>query len=269
MTRSKLSPLLAATALLTMLSGCVIVDKSSTPMVGPSGYEASPVTSRYPWNQIATMDGSTLYDAHHQVKRYLTLHFPDAKLVSVQANQVGANGKIAKTSSWVFTYQAAVQKPASPTPTPSASPSYTGQAVSIPTQYDVRLLTFTFTGDGKLLAPEADTRSMDAGWTIDFDRLLYFNTAIETCLDIGMGMGSAGMQVALRPTASGGAVFEIDTSLSGREVSAYLPQPTPTPYRYGSKTSPTPAPTPAPTYYRGKYVIDAYTGNILERPTRL
>lgn len=278
MIRSTLPQLLAATALVSSLAGCVIVDKSSTPMVGYSGAtEPSSVSARYPWNQIAVMEGSTLYDAHHQVKRYLTLHFPDAKLVSVRADQVGANGKIAKTSDWVFTYQAVVRPVVDPTPSPTASPSYAAQAVSIPTQYDVRLLTFTFTGDGKLLAPEADTRTMDAGQIIDFDRLLYFNTVIETCLDIGMGMGSAGMQVALRPTANGGAVFEIDTSVSGREVSAYNPKPSATPSGYsgygegrdGSYRQPTPAPSASPVYYRGKYVIDAYTGSILERPTRL
>lgn len=287
MIRSTLFSLLAATALVTSLSACVIVDKN-TPVVGyPGATEPSSVTARYPWNQITTMEGSTLYDAHHQVKRYLTLHYPDAKLVSVKANQVGANGKIAKSSSWEFTYQAMVRSQ-DPAPAPSASPSLQTQAVTIPTQYDVRLLTFTFTGDGKLLAPEADTASTDSGATIDFDRVLYFNNVIETCLDIGMGMGPAGMQIALRPTANGGAVYEIDTSVSGREVMSHS---------YGSsysyvyeydyddddydeydydrysysqpKSTPQPSPTVSPQYYRGKYVINAYTGDIIQRPTRL
>lgn len=302
-----LATLLATSALVAPLTGCVIVDKhSGMPTVGYAGAtEPASVTQRYPWDQIATMDGSTLYDAHHQVKRYLTLHFPDAKLVSVKANQVGANGKIAKTSDWEFTYQVKVRPPVSPepvAPNPVATASLTTQAVEVPTQYEVRLLTFTFTGDGKLLAPEADTRSTDAGQTIDFDRVLYFNTIIETCLDIGMGMGPAGMQVALRPTANGGAVYEVDTSVSGREVMRVpsYTKATPTPYwydqddygryddrydgydgygdryddRYGSGygySRPTPAPTPtvSPRYYRGKYVINAYTGEIIERPTRL
>jgi hypothetical protein len=289
MIRSTLYSLLATTALVTSLSGCVIVDKNSTPIVGyPGGTEPSSVSARYPWDQIATMEGSTLYDAHHQVKRYLTLHFPDAKLVSVKANQVGANGKIAKTSSWEFTYQAMVRAQ-QPAPTPTASPSLTTQAVEIPTQYDVRLLTFTFTGEGKLLAPEADTASTDTGATIDFDRVLYFNKVIETCLDIGMGMGPAGMQVALRPSANGGAVYEIDTSVSGREIQAlsygtsywyedtyyydeveydeyYEKDSRNTTYR---NPQPAPSPTVSPQYYRGKYVINAYTGDIIQRPTRL
>lgn len=276
MNRSTLLSLLAATAVLSSLSGCVIVDKSAPTMVGyPGGAEPDSVSKRYPWDQIATMEGSTLYDAHHQVKRYLTLHYPDAKLVSVQANQVGANGKIAKSSAWEFTYQAKVRT--QPDPLPSASPSV--QAVEIPTQYEVRLLKFTFTGDGKLLAPEADTRSTDTGAAIDFDRVLYFNKVIETCLDIGMGMGPAGMQVALRPTGGGGAVYEIDTSVSGREVMSYSTSRTPYWYdedyawgdsNYGySKPQPTPSPTVSPHYYRGKYVINAYTGDIIDRPTRL
>lgn len=293
MTRQTLlATLLATSALVAPLTGCVIVDKhSGIPTMGYVGAtEPAPVTQRYPWDQIATMDGSTLYDAHHQVKRYLTLHFPDARLVSVKANQVGANGKIAKTSNWEFTYQVKVRPPVAPEPVATAS--LTAQAVEVPTQYEVRLLTFTFTGDGKLLAPEADTRSTDAGQTIDFDRVLYFNTIIETCLDIGMGMGPAGMQVALRPTANGGAVYEVDTSVSGREVMRVpsYTKATPTPYWYDqddygqyddrydsgygsgygySQPAPAPTPTVSPRYYRGKYVINAYTGEIIERPTRL
>jgi len=294
MNRSMIFSLLATTALVTSLSGCVIVDKNSTPIVGyPGSSDPASVSKRYPWDQITTMEGSTLYDAHHQVKRYLTLHFPDAKLVSVRANQVGANGKIAKGSSWQFTYQTKVRPQTEPTPEPTASPSLQTQAVEIPTQYDVRLLTFTFTGEGQLLAPEADTATTDSGVVIDFDRILYFNKVIETCLDIGMGMGPAGMQIALRPTANGGAVYEIDTSVSGREIMArtgsstyeyYYYYDTPSrygdtyryddPYRYDDSTrygkpQPTPSPTVSPQYYRGKYVINAYTGDIIERPTRL
>ncbi|MNR80398.1 hypothetical protein D3C72_111210 [compost metagenome] len=282
MNRSTFSSLLAATALVTSLAGCVIVDKGSTPIMGyPSSNDPNAVSKRYPWDQITTMEGSTLYDAHHQVKRYLTLHFPDAKLVSVQANQVGANGKIAKSSSWEFTYQTKVRTQPEPTPAPSATPNLQTQAVEIPTQYDVRLLTFTFTGEGQLLAPEADTATLDSGAVIDFDRVLYFNKVIETCLDIGMGMGPAGMQVALRPTTSGGAVYEIDTSVSGREVMARTSGTTTYWYddytyddrydsKYGTtKPQPTPTPTVSPQYYRGKYVINAYTGDIIQRPTRL
>ena len=275
MIRSTLYSLLATTALVTSLAGCVIVDKNSTPIMGyPGSNDPNAVSKRYPWDQITTMEGSTLYDAHHQVKRYLTLHFPDAKLVSVRANQVGANGKIAKSSSWQFTYQAKVRS-AEPTPQPTASPSLQTQAVEIPTMYDVRLLTFTFTGEGQLLAPEADSVTTDSGVVIDFDRVLYFNKVIETCLDIGMGMGPAGMQIALRPTANGGAVYEIDTSVSGREVMSHSYGSGYTWYeedyrddRY-TKPQPTPTPTVSPQYYRGKYVINAYTGDIIERPTRL
>ena len=290
MIRSTLYSLLATTALVTSLSGCVIVDKNPTSLATyPGATEPSNVASRYPWNQITTMEGSTLYDAHHQVKRYLTMHYPDAKLVSVKANQVGANGKIAKSSDWQFTYQAMVRAN-EPAPAPSASPSVQTQAVTIPTQYEVRLLTFTFTGDGKLLAPEADTVSTDSGVTIDFDRVLYFNKVIETCLDIGMGMGPAGMQVALRPTANGGAVYEIDTSVSGREIQShssnygyyddyvveyeYVYYDDRYDSRYDNRTSysapkPSPSPSVSPQYYRGKYVINAYTGDIIQRPTRL
>ncbi len=280
MNRRNLFSLLAATTLITALSGCMIEGGPST-MGYPGHVDSSPVAQRYPWDQIATKEGSTLYDAHHQVKRYLTLHFPEAKLVSVQASQVGANGKIDKNSAWEFTYQTVVRPQVDPTPAPSATTSFQAQAVEIPTQYDVRLLTFTFTGDGKLLAPQADTRSTDAGRTIDFDRMIYFDDVIETCLDIGMGMGPAGMQIALRPTANGGAVFEVDTSVSGREVQARHTQPsaTPTPYWWSgedreyddhdSYAEPKPSPAVSPRYYRGKYVINAYTGDIIERPTRL
>lgn len=292
MFRSTLSIFLASTALVTSLAGCVIVDKNPTTLVGyPGAADGDTVSSRYPWDQITTMEGSTLYDAHHQVKRYLTLHYPDARLVSVKANQVGANGRIAKTSAWEFTYQAKVRTlDPDPTPAPSATPEFETQGVMIPTEYEVRLLKFTFTGDGKLLAPEADTVSTDSGATIDFDRVLYFNKVIETCLDIGMGMGPAGMQVTLRPTANGGAVYEIDTSVSGREVQAYsghadyhyaydviyaYDYADAYDYRYtgtrkgNSQLKPSPSPSVSPQYYRGKYVINAYTGDILDRPTRL
>lgn len=209
-----------------------------------------------------------------------------------------------------------------PTPSPTASPDETGskdgpgnngndgntdnngntgkdgkgdkvRALDVVSDFSSRLLTFRFTGEGQLLAPrEADDYS-DSTLGIDINRAIYLNKAIETCLDIGMGMGRAGVEVSLYPTSRGGAVYSIDSSVATRNTLHHLePLPTPTPFfldcpvgvdhddeeyepmptprpRWTPRAKPTPTPAPEERLYRGKYLIDAYTGAIIERPTRL
>ncbi len=279
--------LIASSIAVSPLTGCVISDRSiyvGEPMTGHAG------TTTRASGQVFEMTGSSLFDAQHAVNRYLTLHYPTADLVRINALMVGTNAKIAKTSAWEFTYRVKIQTAdpapsATPVPTPSASPSFGLQAVTIPTTYQYRLLTFVYTGAGQLLAPEEVDDTGDTLAKIDFNRAIQLSKAIDTALDIGMGVGDPGMQVTLRTTVNGGAVYEIDSSVGTRQILGY--------YDYPSRGSsydrwdddsydeddyyyyPTPAPKPTATptaktaYVRGKYLIDAYTGAILERPNRL
>lgn len=273
--------IIASSIAVSPLTGCVISDRSI--FVGEPSTTTG-VASRTT-AQIFEMSGSTLFDAQHAVNRYLSLHYPEADLVRIHAQMVGTNAKIAKTSAWEFTYRVKIQtaEPApspTPVPTPSASPSFSAQ-VTIPTTYRYRLLNFVYTGNGQLLAPEEVEDTGDTLAKIDFTRAILLSKAIDTALDIGMGVGDPGMDVTFRTTVNGGAVYELDSSVGTRQIlaSSY-------PY-YGSSydsweeeeeddyyyVKPTPKPTPTPyaktAYVRGKYLIDAYTGAILERPNRL
>lgn len=273
--------LVATSIAVSPLTGCVISDRSiyvGEPTTGLAG------TSVRGAGQVFEMTGSTLFDAQHAVNRYLSLHYPQADLVRIHAQMVGTNAKIAKTSAWEFTYRVRIQsaEPApspTPVPTPSASPSFTAQ-VTIPTTYQYRLLNFVYTGNGQLLAPEEVDDTSDTLAKIDFTRAILLSKAIDTALDIGMGVGDPGMDVTLRTTVNGGAVYELDSSVGTRTILAssypsygssydswddeddyyYYPQPTP---------KPTPTPYSKTAYVRGKYLIDAYTGAILERPNKL
>lgn len=273
--------LVASSIAVSPLTGCVISDRSMY-VVDPMA--ATGAASR-PTAQVFEMSGSTLFDAQHAVNRYLTLHYPDADLVRIHAQMVGTNAKIAKTSAWEFTYRVRLQSleaspSPTPVPTPSASPSFSAQ-VTIPTTYRYRLLNFVYTGNGQLLAPEEVEDTSDTLATIDFTRSILLGKAIDTALDIGMGVGDPGMDVTLRTTVNGGAVYELDSSVGTRQILAgmsnypsydawdddedyYYPTPAPRP-----TYSPTYSSTTKTAYVRGKYLIDAYTGAILERPNRL
>lgn len=283
------------------LTGCVINDRS----VYGLGATAPVSGKRAPAYE---MDGSTLFDAYHAVQRYLTLHYPDADLVRVHAQMVGTNGKVAKTSAWEFTYRVQVLAPSpapsatpSPTPAPGASASYKAQAV-VPSTFKYRLLNFVYTGKGDLLAPEEQEDTGDTLATIDFPRTILLGKAIETALDIGMGVEAPGMAVTLRTTVNGGAVYELDSSVATRQTLASMVSKRSSSYgpyygdsyydevyyeevtyddddrSYGGNTSGrydwdvpqddryTP---PKTTYVRGKYLLDAYTGAIIERPNKL
>lgn len=277
--------LVATTFAVSPLTGCVISDRSIYVGEPISGTAVAKRTTA----QVFEMTGSSLFDAQHAVNRYLSLHYPAADLVRIHAQMVGTNAKIAKTSAWEFTYRVKVQmaEPApspTPVPTPTASPSFKAQVV-IPTTYQYRLLKFVYTGNGQLLAPEEVDDTGDTLAKIDFVRAIQLSKAIDTALDIGMGVGDPGMAVTLRTTVNGGAVYEIDSSVGTRQILGHYPTypsyPTNGYYDQWEDDEdyyyPTPAPTPRPTptpygktaYVRGKYLIDAYTGAILERPNRL
>lgn len=283
--------LIASSLAVSPLTGCVISDRSIYVGEPTTGYAGSGTRSS---GQVFEMTGASLFDAQHAVNRYLTLHYPQADLVRIHALMVGTNAKIAKTSAWEFTYRVKVQtaEPApspTPVPTPSASPSLSTQAVTIPTTYQYRLLKFVYTGQGQLLAPEEVDDTGDTLAKVDFSRAIQLSKAIDTALDIGMGVGDPGMEVTLRTTVNGGAVYELDSSVGTRQVLGHYSDYPRSSYDrwdddyYGDDHYedeeyyyyPTPAPKPTATpvaktaYVRGKYILDAYTGAILERPSRL
>ncbi|HEY9897556.1 MAG TPA: hypothetical protein V6D00_00110 [Pantanalinema sp.] len=291
---SRLLSLFAATCCaLTPLTGCVIRDFNTV----STGYAAGSTAKRAP---AYDMDGSTLFDAYHAVQRYLSLHYPDADLVRVQAQMVGTNGRVAKTSAWEFTYRVQVQAlaptpSASASPAPGASASYRAQAV-VPSTFKYRLLNFVYTGKGDLLAPEEQDDTGDTLASVDFPRTILLGKAIETALDIGMGVGAPGMAITLRTTVNGGAVYELDSSVATRQTLAAQKASVYGPYygdayyddedvyyydsgsSYGGKTGnrydwDVPQDdryvAPKTSYVRGKYLLDAYTGAIIERPNKL
>lgn len=286
------------TTMALSLSGCVIHPTSYYPQTTSTSYYPAAASSHVTYD----MGGSTLFDAGHAVQRYLDQHYPDADLVRIHALMVGTNAKIDQSSAWEFTYRVKVQTPVAvtpvisptPIPTPTASPSFAAQAV-IPSTFKYRLLKFVYTGEGQLLAPEEQDDLGDSLASVDFPQAILLSKAIETALDIGMGVSAPGLEVTLRPTINGGAVYEIDSSVGLKPNYSNYTGPDSvtepdysyrgTDYSYASSTkrvqsysdwgrkrpyaSPTPAPTPAPSFVRGKYLIDAYSGAILERPTAL
>lgn len=282
------------------LTGCVISDRSIYSGVSPAVVDGR----RAP---AYDMDGSTLFDAYHAVQRYLSLHYPEAELVRVHAQMVGTNGRVAKTSAWEFTYRVQVLAPApapsatptpapTATPSPSASASYKAQAV-VPSSFNYRLLKFVYTGKGDLLAPEEQEDTGDTLAKVDFQRTILLGKAIETALDIGMGVSAPGMAVTLRTTVNGGAVYELDSSVATRQTLASKKKAkTYGPYygddvyyadcyscegdsyhggdssggRYDWDVPQDDRYTaPKTSYVRGKYLLDAYTGAIIERPNKL
>lgn len=242
-----------APCLTLLLAGCP-GPTPFMPITGVQGYPGptepyypgrypSPAPSDYPGTEPSTtiglMDGLSLDDAHQQVRRYLALHYSGAELVSVQSMQVGVNARIPKQASWTFTY---LMKQRLPSAAPS-SPSV--QSVEIPSQFDSEYLTFTLSGTGVLHAPEAKKRlGHDAG-IIQYAQVLPLSQAMEIAQSYGMGMGFQGVSVFLKPNAEVGAVYELDNSLYSSGFGG----------SYGT--------------YRGKFVIDAYTGELIERPTKL
>jgi hypothetical protein len=185
------------------------------------------------------MDGLSLDDAHQQVRRYLTLHYPGAELVSVQSPQVAANARISKQSNWAFTYLVKSRTPEAPAV----------QAIEIPSQFDSQYLTFTLSGSGVLQAPEAKKRLGHDVGTVQYDQVLPLSQALKIAQSFGMGIGSPGVSVYLKPDAGVGAIYELDNSLSSPGYGG----------SYGGVGS----------SYRGTFVIDAYTGDLVERPNKI
>lgn len=286
--------LVLATSTTLPLTGCIVHPTSYYPQstVSTGYYPTTSSTIAY------EMGGSTLFDAGHAVQRYLDQHYPDADLVRIHALMVGTNAKIDKTSSWEFTYRVKVQTATQPapaiSPTPIPTPSFSAQAV-VPSTFKYRLLKFVYTGEGALLAPEEQDDTGDTLVSVDFGQTILLGKAISTALEVGMGVSDPGLEITLRPTVNGGAVYEIDSSVATRpaydnytgsnsDSGGYSNRGTT--YDYASSTkriqsysdwgrsktytpSPRPSSTPAPSFVRGKYLIDAYTGAILDRPTIL
>jgi hypothetical protein len=210
---------------------------------------ASPVPGYYPSPAPSATNGAldslSIDDAYHQVQRYLSLHYPGAELVSAQSNQVGAAGRISRTGTWAFTYQMRV--PSDDQPTEPASP--TTQSVEIPTRFETKFLTFAITGSGQLMAPEAKVRLGHAQGTVQYAMVVPLSMAVEIAQSYGMDVGSAGVSVFLRPDSDNGAVYELDNSLSSSIYDG----------GYVGTGSP----------LRGRFVLDAYTGDLIERPSRI
>lgn len=307
----------------TSLGGCVISDRQifAIPAVGAATPTKATRAPAY------DMDGSTLFDAYHAVQRYLSAHYSNASLVKVHALMVGTNAKIDRSSSWEFTYriaaaiQPAVAPAATPAPTqapvstssatgsPAPSPVASPAVVTAPAAVQYKLVKFTYTGKGDLLAPDEQPDTSASLQSLDFTNAILLGNAINTCMDIGMGVDNPGMEVTLRTTVNGGAVYEIDSGYATRQNpvstvadrtaqsvafrrkgrlnsydNSYDNWDDTSNSSYGDggdytsgydsgyvRPTPAPTPTPQPTfrYVRGKYLIDAYTGAIIDRPNNL
>ncbi|MBO9539363.1 hypothetical protein J7643_02080 [bacterium] len=236
-------------------------------------YGGMPVSIAVPAPELT--NGPSLYDAHHQVQRYVTLHYGEARMVKAWSDQVGSVGRIGREGTWYFTYAVPYQPAATDSANPDeASPSFTAQGVDVPSRFETQYLTFALTGTNQLLAPESLSTTSEA--TFDFGRAIALSKALELCAQDGMSAGPNGLKVALRATSGGGAVYEIDNSLSYQNAYA-SPQP---PVYRGKMPYPMPSATPYPNYaydqpyYGGGYgpgrlgtfVVDAYTGKVLSRP---
>jgi hypothetical protein len=205
------------------------------------GYYPSPAPSAT--NEV--LNGLSIDDAHHQVQRYVSLHYPGAELVSVQATQVGATGRISRAGEWAFTYL--MMAPIGSETTNSSLP--TTQSVEIPSKFETQFLTFTVTGSGQLSAPEAKVRLGHAQGTVEYSTVVPLGQAVEIANSYGMSVGSAGFSVFLKPDSDSGAVYEFDNRLS---TSIYDGG-------YVGTGSP----------LHGRFVVDAYTGDLIERPSRI
>ncbi|HEY9898320.1 MAG TPA: hypothetical protein V6D00_03990 [Pantanalinema sp.] len=261
-----LLPLLALS-----LAGCFGPSPSPGMIAAPGPYDMG--------MSIAAPDmasGPSLYDAYHQVQRYVSLHYGEARMVKSWADQVGSSGRIAKDGTWYFTYavsyKVAPAASASPevVPADQSSASYAAQGVEVPSRFETQYLTLALTGTNQLLAPE--TLKATAIETFDFGRALSLSKVLDICAQNGLNMGPFGVKVALRAGDDGGAVYEIDNTLSFQS-----PQGSPQPVYRGKMPYPSPTSAPYPydqPYYGGGYaqsrlgtfVVDAYTGELLARP---
>ncbi len=248
---------LTAPVLALCLAGCpspsfISGPVPTSPMPYPNRYPVA-TASPDPWYNPSPapsapndmLDGLSIDDAYHQVQRYVSLHYPGAELVSAQSSQVGATGRISRAGAWVFTYLMMV--PTSSETTTPASP--TTQSVEIPSRFETQFLAFTVTGTGQLNAPEAKVRLGHAQGTVRYATVVPMGQAVEIAKSYGMSVGSAGFSVFLRPDTDNGAVYEIDNSLfssiyDGDDAGA------------GSSL-------------RGRFVLDAYTGELIERPSQI
>lgn len=270
----RFKPFVVLPLLALSLAGCF----GSSP---PSMVAAPMPTMPYPGMPVAMpsampdmSNGPSLYDAHHQVQRYVSLHYSDARMVKSWAEKVGASGRIATDGTWNFTY--AVKYQASPAATTSSdvqtsTSSFETQAVDVPSRFETQYLTFALTGTNQLLAPEA-LKTAVAPDTFDFEQALSLGKVLEICQQYGLGIGSFGLKVTLRAGDDGGAVYEIDNSLTyqqpyGMQQPVYrgkmpYPYPTANPYPYDQ---PYGGGGYAPTKL-GVFVVDAYTGELLDHP---
>lgn len=245
--RSRLPLALALSCGTLAMAGCPA--PTMTEFAQPASWEGAP-----PSLAPSAVTGPSLDDAYHQVQRYMTQHYPEAVLVRAQGLHADSSGRITTAGTWGFTF---LTQPAPSATNAASSPSVQIQAI-IPSLFEGPLLTLTLTGALKLLAPEVAPRTAPTA-AIAYDRVLPAAQAIAIAQGFGMDLGSGGIDVVLGSDPIGTAVYELDNSLTY----AGSPLPPPEDPKYGAYGSPAPVPTPQRL---GKFVVEAYTGNILGRP---
>lgn len=256
------------------LAGCfgvtprpVMVAPVEPPYGGIGGSVAMPAPMPAP----DLTSGPSLYDAHHQVQRYVALHYGEARMVKAWSDQVGATGRISREGTWLFTYAVPYQAATDSANPEQATSSFGTQGVDVPSRFETQYLTFALTGTNQMLAPESLSSTSEASF--DFGRAIALAKVLELCAQDGLSVGPFGLKVALRATSGGGAVYEIDNSLSFQNAYA---SPSPV---YGGRM---PYPSPSPNAYAydqpyyggggygtgrlGTFVVDAFTGKVLSRP---
>ncbi len=180
-------------------------------------------------------------------------------------------------------------------PLPPTEPEF---PLPMPKPAPERYMVIGVDGTGHVLAPEDADGELQRG-KIDFARTVAVSRLLAEIDDLGASIGSAGARLTLY-TRGGRTVFEIDPGVASR--GSYEPSADTEPYPYEDDYSAQPAvmnqsaglvtgnsnsgagysvkcvapPAPRPyqtakpgVLYRGTYVFDAYTAELISRPHRL
>jgi hypothetical protein len=158
-----------------------------------------------------------------------------------------------------------------------------------------RYMTISVDGRGRVMAPEAAAWEPQVG-PVDFARTMAVSRILSSVEDMGSYPGAGGFRVTLRSDAARGPIFEVSTEVAERDVPPTGPcyqcdDPAIQPYpdekcydcayaasspeansrpKYGVMMSVAPYIPPTPrVLYRGSYLFNAYTGDVLSRPSRL
>ena len=158
-----------------------------------------------------------------------------------------------------------------------------------------RYMSISVDGRGRVLAPE------DAVWEpqaapVDFARTMAVSRILASVEDMGSYPGAGGFRVILRHDPARGPIYEVTTEVAVRDVPPAEPcyacdEPAIQPYpdekctdcayaasspeansrpKYGVMMTVAPYIPPTPrVLYRGSYLFNAYTGDVLARPSRL